>query len=45
MISRLALQWPVTPPVPSSIHLLLKSDIIVSENVAQNIEPHPSTSY
>ncbi|MFY8268802.1 MAG: hypothetical protein ACOVLK_05320 [Terrimicrobiaceae bacterium] len=45
MISRLALHGPVTPRVPSSIHQLLESDIIVSENVAQNIEPHPTKGY
>ncbi len=45
MISRLVLHGPVTPRVPSSIHQLLETDCIVSETIAQNIEPHWDKGY
>jgi len=45
MISRLCLHGPVTPRLPSSIHQLLETDVFISENIAQNIEPHPTKGY
>jgi glucosamine-6-phosphate deaminase len=45
MISRLCLHGPVTPRLPSSIHQILKSDIIISENVAQDIKPDWTLGY
>ncbi|MBC8390096.1 MAG: hypothetical protein H8E13_18875 [Actinobacteria bacterium] len=39
MISRLCLHGPVTPKLPTSLHQLLKTDVYVSETIAQNIEP------
>ena len=39
MVSRLVLHGPVTPRVPSSLHQLLKTDVIISESIAANIEP------
>lgn len=38
-MTRLVLHGPVTPKVPSSILQELKTDVIVSESAAQNIEP------
>ena len=38
-VSRLCLHGPVTPTVPTSLLQLLKTDIYVSETIAQNIEP------
>lgn len=38
LITRLSLHGPVTPKVPTSIHQLLKTDIYISEENAQNIE-------
>jgi glucosamine-6-phosphate deaminase len=38
MISRLCLHGPVTPKLPTSIHQILKSDIILSETIAQDIK-------
>lgn len=45
LISRLVLHGPVTPLVPSSIHQLLETDCIVSETIAQNIEPNWDKGY
>ena len=45
MISRLCLHGPVTPKLPSSIHQILKSDIIISETIAQDIEPDWTFGY
>jgi len=39
MMSRLCLHGPVTPKLPTSLHQLLKTDVYVSETIAQNIEP------
>lgn len=38
-VSRLCLHGPVTPKVPTSILQTLKTDVYVSETIAQNIEP------
>jgi glucosamine-6-phosphate deaminase len=45
LISRLVLHGPVSPHVPSSIHQLLETDCIVSETIAQNIEPNWEKGY
>jgi glucosamine-6-phosphate deaminase len=45
LMSRLVLHGPVTPLVPSSIHQLLETDCIVSETIAQNIEPNWDKGY
>ena len=45
LITRLILHGPVTPRVPTSIHQELKSDVIISESSAQNIEPHWDVGY
>jgi glucosamine-6-phosphate deaminase len=38
LITRLCLHGPVTPRLPTSIHQLLKTDWIVSETAAADIE-------
>ncbi|MCD4669302.1 MAG: hypothetical protein K8S14_02525 [Actinomycetia bacterium] len=38
-VARLCLHGPVTPTVPTSLHQLLKTDVYMSETIAQNIEP------
>ncbi len=45
MISRLCLHGPVTPKLPTSIHQVLKSDIFISETIAQDIEPDWTFGY
>lgn len=45
MVTRLCLHGPVTPRLPTSIHQLLKSDIIVSETAAMNVEPDWEKGY
>lgn len=45
MISRLCLHGPVTPKLPTSLHQLLKTDIIVSEAIARDIEPDWNKGY
>lgn len=44
-ISRLALHGPVTPLVPESLHQMLRTDIWLSEAIAQNIEPDWESGY
>lgn len=39
LITRLIWHGPVTPRVPTSLHQLLKTDVIISENNAADIEP------
>ena len=38
-VARLCLHGPVTPTVPTSLHQLLKTDVYMSETIAQNVEP------
>lgn len=45
MMTRLCLHGPVTPRLPTSIHQLLKSDILVSETAAMNVEPDWEKGY
>lgn len=45
MASRLCLHGPVTPKLPTSIHQILKSDIFISETIAQDIKPDWSFGY
>ncbi len=45
MISRLVLHGPVTPLIPSSIHQLLRTDVYVSETIAQDIKPDWNKGY
>jgi 6-phosphogluconolactonase/glucosamine-6-phosphate isomerase/deaminase len=45
MASRLCLHGPVTPKLPTSLHQLLKSDIFISETIAQDIEPDWTFGY
>jgi len=45
MISRLVLHGPVTPLIPESILQTLKTDVYVSETIAQNIEPDWDKEY
>ncbi len=45
LMSRLVLHGPVTPLVPSSIHQLLETECIISETIAQNIEPNWDKGY
>ncbi|MGV8090490.1 MAG: hypothetical protein AB2L24_01310 [Mangrovibacterium sp.] len=45
LISRLVLHGPVTPIVPESILQTLRTDVFVSETVAQNIEPDWNKGY
>ncbi len=44
-ISRLVLHGPVTPRVPESILQTLRTDVFVSETIAQNIEPDWNKGY
>lgn len=44
-MSRLCLHGPVTPKLPSSIHQLLRTDVWVSEAIAQTIEPRWDKGY
>ena len=44
-VTRLVLHGPVTPFVPESILQTLKTDVYVSENIAQNIEPDWNKEY
>jgi glucosamine-6-phosphate deaminase len=44
-MTRLILHGPVTPRVPTSVHQLLKTDFIISETAAQDIEPHWDFEY
>ena len=44
-ISRLVLHGPVTPLVPESILQTLRTDVYVSETIAQNIEPDWGKGY
>jgi 6-phosphogluconolactonase/glucosamine-6-phosphate isomerase/deaminase len=45
LISRLVMHGPVTPKVPESIHQKLRTDVWVSDTIAQNIEPDWNTGY
>ena len=45
LITRLALHGPVTPLVPQSILQTLRTDVWVSETIAQNIEPDWDKGY
>ena len=45
LITRLATHGPVTPQVPDSLHQLLRTDVIISETIAQNIEPDWEKGY
>lgn len=45
MMTRLCLHGPVTPRLPTSIHQLLKSDIIVSETAAMDVAPDWEKGY
>ncbi|MCL4415100.1 MAG: hypothetical protein M1365_00140 [Actinobacteria bacterium] len=45
MISRLCLHGPVTPKLPTSLHQILKTDVFISETIAQNIEPDWERGY
>lgn len=45
MISRLCLHGPVTPKLPTSLHQILKTDVFISETIAQNIEPDWKRGY
>jgi glucosamine-6-phosphate deaminase len=45
LITRLATHGPVTPLIPDSLHQLLRTDVIISESIAQNIEPDWETGY
>lgn len=44
-MSRLCLHGPVTPQLPSSIHQLLRTDVWVTESIAQTIEPRWDKGY
>jgi glucosamine-6-phosphate deaminase len=45
VMSRLCLHGPVTPRVPTSIHQLLRTDVWVTESIAQDIEPRWDKGY
>jgi len=45
LITRLATHGPVTPQVPDSLHQLLRTDVLISETIAQNIEPDWDMGY
>jgi len=45
LISRLVVHGPVTPKVPTSIHQILRTDLYISEDIAQNIEPDWEKGY
>jgi glucosamine-6-phosphate deaminase len=44
-MSRLCLHGPVTPKLPSSIHQELRTDVWISEKIAQTIEPRWDKGY
>ena len=44
-MSRLCLHGPVTPKLPSSIHQELRTDVWISEQIAQTIEPRWDKGY
>ena len=45
LISRLVLHGPVTPAVPESILQTLRTDVYISDQVAENIEPDWNSGY
>src|SRR5439155_11332992 len=45
LMTRLCLHGPVTPKLPTSIHQLLRTDVVVSESAAANIEPNWEKGY
>jgi glucosamine-6-phosphate deaminase len=45
LTSRLVLHGPVTPQVPESILQTLRTDVWVTESIAENIEPHWEKGY
>ena len=45
LVSRLCLHGPVTPKLPSSLHQLLRTDVWLSEAIAQDIEPRWDKGY
>ena len=45
LMSRLCLHGPVTPKLPTSIHQLLRTDVWLSEAIAQDIEPRWDKGY
>ena len=45
LITRLCLHGPVTPMLPTSIHQRLRTDVMVSESAAANIEPNWDKGY
>ena len=45
MMTRLCLHGPVTPRLPGSIHQLLRTDVWISEAIAENIEPQWDKGY
>jgi 6-phosphogluconolactonase/glucosamine-6-phosphate isomerase/deaminase len=45
LMTRLCLHGPVTPKLPTSIHQLLRTDVVVSESAAANIEPNWDKGY
>ena len=44
-MSRLCLHGPVTPKLPTSIHQLLRTDVWITESIAQTIEPRWDKGY
>lgn len=45
LMTRLCLHGPVTPKLPGSIHQLLKTDVLISETAAMDIEPNWEKGY
>lgn len=45
LMTRLCLHGPVTPKLPGSIHQLLKTDVLISETQAADIEPNWDKGY
>lgn len=45
MTTRLACHGPVTPQIPTSLHQLLKTDFVISETAAADIEPRWNLEY
>ena len=45
LMTSLCLHGPVTPKLPTSIHQLLRTDVVVSESAAANIEPNWEKGY
>jgi len=45
LMTRLCLHGPVTPKLPTSIHQLLRTDVVVSETAAMNIEANWDKGY